>query len=156
MPAGRASPGRPLARVLADDPILAAWNRRLRDEAKVTATVCSELPRALAPHVAAWLPEAGRIELVATTGAVAAALRLRLPAVRTALEREGWDFRDFRLRVQPGSTSRRTVNTVVRQWDRAQAPALAALADSLPEGPLKSAVAGWLKRSGRRGRGEST
>lgn len=142
-------PATPIARVLADDPLLAGWTRRLRDEAKVTGAVRGVLPRTLAPHVAAWLPAPGKVELVASTGTVASALRLRLPAVRAALEREGWDFRDIRLRVQPGADSLKPMNIVPRQWDSAQTPALAALADNLPDGPLKAAVAGWLARSGR-------
>jgi hypothetical protein len=102
--------------------------------------------------VAAWLPAPGKVELVTSTGAIAAALRLRLPAVRSALEREGWDSRDIRVRVQPAPASPDTAKTVPRQWDSAQTPALAALADSLPDGPLKAAIAGWLDRSGRRRR----
>lgn len=141
--------GRPLARVLADDPLLAAWDRRRRDEAKATADVRAELPRPLAPHVAAWLPAPGQLELVVGTGAVAAALRLRLPAVRSALEREGWDFRDIRVRVQPGVPREITPKNVPRQWDSLQAPALSRLASSLPDGPLKAAVGRWLRRAGR-------
>ena len=152
MPGNPTTPGRPLARVLADDPLLAGWDRRRRDEAKVTTAVRGELPRPLAPHVTAWLPAPARLELVATTGAVAAALRLRLPAVRSALERKGWDFRDIRVRVQPGLPAAVPTKSVPRQWDSAQGAALGTLAETLPEGPLKAAVAGWLRRAGRQGR----
>lgn len=149
MPEKPNTTGTPIARVLADDPILAGWQRRRRDEARLTEVLRGELPRPLAPHVAAWIPAPEQLELVATTGAVAAALRLRLPAVRSALEREGWNFRDIRVRVQPGAPRQAAVKPVIRQWDSAQAPALRALADQLPDGPLKSAVAGWLERARR-------
>jgi hypothetical protein len=72
-----------------------------------------------------------------------------LPAVRSALEREGWNFRDIRVRVQPGTAPVAQEKPLIRQWDRSQAPALSALADTLPDGPLKAAVTGWLRRSGR-------
>ncbi|GMU71716.1 MAG: hypothetical protein AMXMBFR42_11790 [Burkholderiales bacterium] len=110
------------------------------------------LPPPLAAQVAAWLPSPFRLELTAPTGTVAAALRLRLPAVRAVLEREGWDFRDIRVRVQPTVPAARRTNVVVRQWDRAQEPALRQLAASLTDGPLKAAVSGWLRRSGRAAR----
>lgn len=149
MPGNRPLPGRPLARVLADDPLLAAWNRRCRDEARVARTVRGALPRPLAAHVAARLPAPDRLELVTATGTVAAALRQRLPVVRTALGREGMEFREIRVRVQPVSVRHPDRKVVPRQWDSAQRAALQDLAGTLPEGSLKAAVAGWLRRSGR-------
>ena len=149
MPGKPPPPGRPLARVLADDPLLAAWNRRRRDETRVTRAVHAALPRPLAAHVAALLPEPDRLDLVATTGTIAAALRQRLPAVRTAIGREGMEFREVRVRVQPAFVRQAERKVLPRQWDSAQKTALEGLAVSLPDGPLKAAVAGWLKRSGR-------
>ena len=149
MPGKPPTPGTPLARVLADDPLLAAWDRRRRQEARVTQAVQRALPRPLAAHVAAQLPAPDRLDLVVATGTLAAALRLRLPAVRSALEREGLEFRDFRVRVQPGVVPEPAKKSVPRQWDRRQKPALDELAATLPDGPLKAAVAGWLRRSGR-------
>lgn len=149
MPGKPLPPGRPLARVLADDPLLAAWNRRRRDETRVLRAVHAALPRPLATHVAALLPEPDRLDLVATTGTIAAALRHRLPAVRMALGREGMEFREVRVRVQPASVRQAERKVLPRQWDSAQKTALEGLAVSLPDGPLKAAVAGWLKRSGR-------
>jgi hypothetical protein len=149
MPRSFTPPAQPLARVLADDPLLAAWDRRRRDEAKVTKAVRGSLPHPMAPHVTAWLAEPGRLDLVATTGAVAAALRQRLPIVGSALEREGWNFRELRVRVQPVSAQGESTKPVPRQWDSTHFPALAGLAAGLPDGPLKIAVTGWLRRSGR-------
>ena len=135
--------------MLSDDPLLAAWNRRRRDEAEVTRAVHAALPRPLAAHVAALVPAPGRLELVVTTGTVAAALRQRLPAVQSALGREGMEFREVRVRVQPVAVRREERKILPRQWDKAQRTALETLADTLPEGPLKAAVSGWLRRSAR-------
>lgn len=152
MPGTPATRARPIARVLADDPLVGAWARRRLDETRVTKSVRAGLPPPLAVHVAAWLPSPFRLELTAPTGTVAAALRMRLPAVRAILEREGWDFRDIRVRVQPSAPAPGQSNIIVRQWDRTQEPALRQLEASLPEGPLRAAVSGWLRRSGRSAR----
>ena len=82
-------------------------------------------------------------------GAIAAALRQRLPAVRAALGREGIEFREVRVRVQPVAIRREERKILPRQWDKTQKAALETLADTLPEGPLKAAVSGWLRRSAR-------
>lgn len=149
MPKEALASGRPLARVLADDPQVAAWDRRRRDEAAVAKAIGTVLPRPLAAHVAALLPAPDRLDLVASTGTIAAALRQRLPAVRTALGHEGWDFRDIRVRVQPGVAPEPARKPLPRQWDSAQKPALAGLERDLPPGPLKTALARWLARAGR-------
>ncbi len=149
MPAQAPASGRPLARVLADDPQVVAWIRRRREEAAVTKAIGAVLPRPLAAHVAALLPAPDHLDLVAPTGAVAAALRQRLPAVRAALAREGMDFREVRVRVQPVLAPEPERKSVPRQRDSAQLPALENLAADLPEGPLKHAVRRWLRRAGR-------
>ena len=149
MPKEALASGRPLARVLADDPQVAAWDRRRRDEAAVAKAIGAVLPRPLAAHVAALLPAPERLDLVATTGTIAAALRQRLPAVRAALGREGMDFRDIRVRVQPGVVPEPAPKPLPRQWDSAQKPALAGLERELPAGPLKDALGRWLSRSSR-------
>ena len=107
------------------------------------------LPRPLADSVSALLPAPDRLDLVAPTGTVAAALRQRLPTVRAALAREGMEFREVRVRVQPVPTREPPAKPVVRQRDSAQLPALERLAADLPPGPLRAAVKNWLRRSGR-------
>ncbi|MEO8487019.1 MAG: DciA family protein [Betaproteobacteria bacterium] len=149
MPGKALASGRTIARVLDDDRQVADWNRRRRAEAAVAQAIGKALPRPLAAHVAALLPAPDRLELVAPTGTVAAALRQRLPAVLAALGREGMDFRDIRVRVQPVAAPDPRPKSLARQWDNAQEPALKALAGRLPDGPLRSAVQGWLRRSGR-------
>jgi hypothetical protein len=149
MPDKALASGRPLARILDDDPQVAAWNRRRREEAKVAKAIGSVLPRPLAAHVAVLISAPDRLDLVAPTGTVAAALRQRLPAVREALGREGWDFREIRVRVQPVPGPAVSPKTVVRQRDSAQLPALGRLAETLPDGPLQAAVRRWLRRAGR-------
>jgi len=149
MPNPALASGRPLARILADDPQVVAWIRRRREEAAVAKALGGVLPRPLAAHVAALLPAPDRLDLVAPTGTVAAALRQRLPAVRAALAREGMEFREVRVRVQPVNAPELQRKIVTRQRDSAQIPALERLAADLPPGPLRAAVAGWLRRSGR-------
>ena len=149
MPGKALASGRPIARILDDDPLVAGWNRRRREEAAVTKAIGSVLPRPLAAHVAALLPTPDRLDLVAPTGAVAAALRQRLPAVQQALGREGLDFREIRVRVQPGLVPELPKKILPRQLDSAQFPALGRLAETLPAGPLQAAVRRWLRRAGR-------
>ena len=124
MPKEALASGRPLARVLADDPQVAAWDRRRRDEAAVAKAIGTVLPRPLAAHVAALLPAPDRLDLVAPTGTVAAALRQRLPAVQAALAREGMDFREVRVRVQPVLAPEPERKILPRQRDSAYLPAL--------------------------------
>ena len=149
MPAKAPASGRPLARVLADDPQVVAWIRRRREEAAVTKAIGAVLPRPLADSVSALLPAPDQLDLIAPTGTVATALRQRLPAVRAALAREGMDFREVRVRVQPVLAPEPARKTVVRQRDSAQLPALERLAADLPDGPLQLAVRRWLRRAGR-------
>jgi hypothetical protein len=149
MPKEALASGRPLTRVLADDPQVAAWNRRRQDEAAVQKVIGTALPRPLAAHVAALLPAPDQLDLVATTGTIAAALRQRLPAVALALGREGLEFREIRVRVQPGVAPAQPPKPLPRQWDSSQKPALAGLEQALPPGPLKAALARWLSRAGR-------
>ena len=149
MPRKALASGKPLARILDDDPQVADWIRRRREEAAVTKAIGSVLPRPLAAHVAALLPTPDRLDLAVPTGTVAAALRQRLPAVRQALEREGLDFREIRVRVQPVLAADAVPKIVPRQWDSAQLPSLRRLADTLPPGPLQAAVRRWLRRAGR-------
>jgi hypothetical protein len=149
MPGKAPASGRSLARILDDDPQVASWNRRRLEEEAVAKAIATALPRPLAAHVAALLPAPDRLDLVVRTGAVAAALRQRLPAVRAALGHEGMDFKEVRVRVQPGPAAEQSTKVVPRQWDSAQFPALDRLAGDLPEGPLRAAVERWLRRAGR-------
>ena len=149
MPGKALESGRSLARILDDDPLLVAWNRRRREEAAVMKAIAVVLPRPLAAHVAALLPAPDRLDLVAPTGTVAAALRQRLPAVQAALAREGMDFREVRVRVQPVLAPEPERKILPRQRDSAYLPALERLEANLPPGELRQAVRRVLRRAGR-------
>ena len=149
MPGKALASGRSLARILDDDPLLVAWNRRRREEAAVMKAIAVVLPRPLAAHVAALLPAPDRLDLVAPTGTVAAALRQRLPAVQAALAREGMDFREVRVRVQPVLAPEPIRKSLPRQRDSAYLPALERLEANLPPGELRQAVRRVLRRAGR-------
>jgi len=149
MPGKALASGRSLARILDDDPLLVAWNRRRREEAAVMKAIAVVLPRPLAAHVAALLPAPDRLDLVAPTGTVAAALRQRLPAVQAALAREGMDFREVRVRVQPVLAPEPERKILPRQRDSAYLPALERLEANLPPGELRQAVRRVLRRAGR-------
>jgi hypothetical protein len=146
----------PLARILAEDPALAAWVERQRLCDRVTAHVRGTLPRALAPLVRVASCEEGRVELAAQAGAVAAALRQRGPAILAALRREGWDFTEVRVRVQVGGARLAPGKSATNQRDASGARALFGLASALPEGPLRASLERWSRRArGRSGRSGS-
>src|SRR5687768_15259685 len=95
----------PLSNILAADAQLATWQaRRIREEA-LTAVVRRHLPRQLGERVRAVAAGSGSIELRTTAGAVAAALRQRLPDVIAAMQREGVDCSGIRIRVQVRQTA---------------------------------------------------
>jgi hypothetical protein len=138
---------RPLARVLEADPQLADWTARQRREATLTRLVRKHLPRPVAERVSVTALGPRVLELGAGGGAVAAAVRQRLPDLRAALAREGVDVAEIRVRVQvvttrpgPGPVPRRTLDS------RAAAP-LFDLADRLSSGPLKDALSRWSRRA---------
>lgn len=138
---------RPLARVLESDPQLADWTARQRREATLTRLVRKHLPRPVAERVSVTALGPRLLELGAGGGAVAAAVRQRLPDLRAALAREGVDVAEIRVRVQvvttrpgPGPVPRRTLDS------RAAAP-LFDLADRLSSGPLKDALSRWSRRA---------
>lgn len=137
----------PLARVLAADPALAEWLERQRREARLTASIRGQLPRTLAPLARVAASEGGRLELAADAGAVAAALRQRAPDLLAALRREGWDFTEIRVRVQVRARPLAPGKTANNQRDASAARPLFALAERLPDGPLRAALARWSRRA---------
>ena len=89
----------------------------------------------------------GVLELAASAGAIAAALRQRAPDLRAALVQNGWDFTEIRVRVQVAGRTSPAQKIQKRQWDSANAAPLFDLAPTLPEGPLKAAIARWARRA---------
>ena len=135
----------PLARILAADDRLSAWNARREREAAVLAVVRRALPRPVAERVFVASGEGPTLELAAPTGAIASVVRQKGPDIVTLLRREGWEFSGIRLRVQPRPAAPEPTKAVPRQWDSASRRPLAALETSLPAGPLKAALQKFLR-----------
>jgi hypothetical protein len=138
----------PFSRILAADVTLAAWNaRRARDETLLRA-VRRTLPRPVAERVFVADSSGPMLTLSTAAGAIATVVRQRSPELLSVLGREGWEFTGIRVRVQPRYMPQQTAKTVPRQWDSRSRRPLAALAAELPEGPLRDALARFLRRAG--------
>ncbi|MEP7207263.1 MAG: hypothetical protein ABI920_10020 [Casimicrobiaceae bacterium] len=138
----------PLHRVMAADETLAGWQARRRDEEALTALVRRQLPRQLGARVRATVLPSGEVELVSAAGAVAAAVRQRAPDLLLALQAEGWHCSGVRVRVQVSTSTPAPVRPAPRPIDRDALAPMARLARSLPQGPLKAALARFLRRTG--------
>ena len=138
---------RPLAGVLQSDPQLAAWTARQRQEALLTLRLRKHLPRPIADRVRVADTRGGVLELAAGSGAIGATLRQRAPDLRAALARDGFEFSEVKVRVQVAALASPAGKRPLRQWDSAAAEPLFRLADQLPEGPLKAALARWSRRA---------
>jgi hypothetical protein len=138
-----------LARVLDADARLAEWAARHRDEQALTRLVRTHLPRSIGERIRVTDARNGVLELAASAGAIAAAVRQRAPDLRTALAHDGHRFAEVRVRVQVCGAALVAERAPKRQWDSRDASPLFELADRLPAGPLKEALRRWS----RRGRG---
>ncbi|HZQ61907.1 MAG TPA: DciA family protein [Casimicrobiaceae bacterium] len=139
---------RPLHRVIAEDATLAAWQARRAREQALVGALRRHLPRQLGDRVRAAELESGEIELITPAGAVAAAVRQRTPDLVVALQREGWTCRGIRVRVQVTTATEAPTKIAPRPIDRAALAPLAKLNADLPAGPLKTALARLLRRTG--------
>jgi hypothetical protein len=137
-----------LQRILAADPALAAWEARRRREALLTAIVRRHLPRPLAERVRVAEERGHELNLVADAGAIAAVARQRGPDLLADLQREGQKFTSIRVRVQVANAAPTIQKAAPKQVDRAALRPLATLARELPAGPLKTALARFLRRVG--------
>ena len=137
----------PLQRILAADPALAAWDARRRREVALTAIVRRHLPRPLAERIRVADERGPELNLIADAGAIAAVARQRAPDLLAELKREGCEFTSIRVRVQVAAGPARTEKPLVKQIDRSALRPLAALARDLPSGPLKTALARFLRRT---------
>jgi hypothetical protein len=145
---------RRIARVLESDSQLKSWTERYRREAALTQLLAAHLPKPIADRVHVADTRNGVLEFAASAGAIATVLRQRAPDLLAALSRAGWDFTEIRVRVQVAGRSNPAQKSPKRQWDSASAAPLFDLAPTLPEGPLKAAIARWARRA--RGRGPGT
>ncbi len=137
----------PLQRILAADPALAAWDARRRREVALTAIVRRHLPRPLAERIRVADERGPELNLIADAGAIAAVARQRAPDLLAELQREGCEFTSIRVRVQVAAGPARTEKPLVKQIDRSALRPLATLARDLPSGPLKTALARFLRRT---------
>jgi hypothetical protein len=142
------NPIKPLSRVLAGDAQIGAWHERMQRESRLTAAVRRYLPRALADRVRVAAADSPTLTLAVPAGAVAAVVRQRLPDLLAGLRREGHDFTQITVRTQvvgyPQVPSKQTKN----QTPRPNAASLRALAEALPAGPLRDAIARLARRTG--------
>jgi hypothetical protein len=137
-----------LQRILAADPALAAWDARRRREAALTAIVRRHLPRPLAERLRVAEDGGPELCLVADAGAIAAVARQRAPDLLEELRREGCEFTSIRVRVQVANVPRKLEKPIAKHIDRTALRPLATLAHDLPAGPLKVALARFLRRAG--------
>ncbi len=142
------TPVRPLQRVLAEDAQLAQWHERMQRENQLTAAVRRLLPRALADRVRVAEAAPPLLLLAVPSGAVATAVRQRSPDLLAGLRREGVHFTQLEVRVQVRAEPPVPEKLASNQYSTIVAAPLRALAERLPPGGLREAVA----RLARRGR----
>ena len=138
----------PLARIFAEDAQLAGWQTRRVREEHLTGIVRQHLPRQLGDRVRVSPAGRGQLEFTVHAGAVAAALRQRLPELLGALERSGVACDGVRIRVRVRESAPATPKAPPRRLDKSQCAPLTALARTLPPGPLQAAVRRLLRRAG--------
>ena len=143
----KTNPPRPLSRILAVDAQIGAWHERMERETRLTTAVRRLLPRALADRVRVAEAVTPMLTLAVPAGAVAAVVRQRSPDLLAGLRREGWDFTEFTVRVQVGTTVPPKSKINMNQTHRVNPTPLRQLADQLPPGALRNAV----QRLARRG-----
>ena len=138
----------PLQQILAADAMVAGWNARRRREEALVAIVRRHLPRALAERIRVADARGAVLELAADAGAIAAVVRQRTPDLLVELGREGWEFTGIRVRAQVRIDPAPVRKIVSNPIDRSALRPLAGLARDLPPGPLKEALARFLRRVG--------
>jgi hypothetical protein len=138
----------PLSRILDADSVVAGWDARRRREEALTRLVRRHLPRPLAERIRVADGTGQELQLAAEAGAVAAIVRQRTPDLVAAMQRDGWQFTGIRVRVQVRTTPEPKAKLLHNPIDRNALRPLAGLARDLPPGPLKAALAHFLRRVG--------
>ncbi len=138
----------PLHRIIAADEALAGWQARHQREQALTTSIRRQLPRQLGERVHATLLPSGEVELATTSGAIATAVRQRGPDLLQALQREGWACPGLRVRVRVATAAPAAAKPAARTVERDALAPVARLTRSLPDGPLKLALARLLRRTG--------
>ena len=142
----RSIPQRSLARVLETDPQLAQWSNRQRQEAALTRQLRRYLPRAIGERVRVVDAREAVLEIAAGSGAIAAAVRQRVPDLRYRFERDGHAFAAIRVRILIAASGEAPM-AAKRSWNSTDAAPLFTLADRLSDGPLKAALARWSRKA---------
>jgi hypothetical protein len=137
-----------LCRILEANPTVASWDARRRREEALTSLVRRHLPRPLADRVRVIDAEGPELQLAVEAGAIAAIVRQRTPDFLAAMQRDGWQFTGIRVRVQVRLPPAARHKIEINQPDKESLQGLAGLARTLPPGPLKTALARFLRRAG--------
>ena len=114
---------------------------------RTDGTVRRHLPRALAERIRVADDQGPELVLAADAGAIAGIARQRAPDLLADLRREGYEFTAIRVRVQVGGASMETNKSIANQIDTSGIKTLAALAGTLPAGPLKASLARLLRQA---------
>jgi hypothetical protein len=138
----------PIKQVLATDATLAAWEARRQQEATLTGLLTRHLPRSLAQRIHVVDATGSELVIAADAGAIAAAVKQRIPDLLAALGHETRQFSAIRVRVQVRIDPAQPLKSHSNQIDRASIQPLAKLARELPEGALKAALAKFVRRAG--------
>jgi hypothetical protein len=138
----------PLQRILRADATIKDWAARRDREELLAGIVRRHLPRPLALRLRRAEERDLQLELVTDAGAIAAIVRQRSAELLTALKREGWEFTGIRVRVQVHTDPAPDRKPLANPVDRSSLKPLAALARTLPAGPLKTALERFLRRAG--------
>ena len=128
-----------LARVIENEPHLAIWLRRHQREAALTRAIRTHLPRLIADQVRVTDSKGGQLELTVPSGALATAVRQRIPELLATLMSLSHDFNGIRVRVQP-LIAQKSPQMPPSRRPPPTSPSLQALAQDLPDGQLKTAL----------------
>jgi len=131
---------RPLGHILSAETTLAGFLDRRRNELAILYHVRRNLPPALAAQVGIAAVEPPELALLASSGAVGALLRQRVPDLVEKLAHAGWQFTGIRVRVQPRSPPRSPKKNTVKQLDGLSAATLRAHAERLADPELAAAL----------------
>jgi hypothetical protein len=131
---------RPLGHILSAETTFAGFLDRRRNELAILHHVRRNLPPALAAQVGIAAVEPPELALLASSGAVGALLRQRVPDLVEKLAHAGWQFTGIRVRVQPRPPPRSPKKHMVKQLDALSAATLRAHAERLADPELAAAL----------------
>jgi Dna[CI] antecedent, DciA len=131
---------RPLGHILSAETTFAGFLDRRRNELAILHHVRRNLPPALAAQVGIAAVEPPELALLASSGAVGALLRQRVPDLVEKLAHAGWQFTGIRVRVQPRPPPRSPKKHMIKQLDGLSVATLRAHAERLADPELAAAL----------------